>query len=341
MAVSKIADLITPEVYLQYREEMDPELNALHRAGIFTAPPPDVASQINAGGDIITAPYWDYIPNGFPQIPSDDDTVSITPKKVTGPKMRMRKHNWVEAWSAMDLAGILATGGRKDPLEHVLSSIAKYWHGAEQRALIASLTGMIADNVANDSSDMVYSVYSDIASPVAANKFSGAAFRRACLTLGDRLGDVSAIAMHSTVYGDLKDNEEIDFIQPSELAPRVPTYEGSVVIVDDQMPVTTGTNSDKYTCYLFGRGSVAFQPATLDPDYAVEVYRDALKGNGGGQSTVVIRENALMHPMGMDWLEASVAGVSPTETELKNAANWDRKYVRKNVKIAVLEVNAG
>ncbi len=340
MAVTKITDIITPEIYLGYRAEQFPELNAFIKSGIYTAPPPDVVSQLNAGGDTIKSPYWDYIPRGAPQIPSDDDASDITPKKVSADKMSMRKHYWVEAWSSMDLTGIMATGNRKDPEGHLLKSLANYWVGAEQTMLIASCIGLFADNAANDSSDMTYSVYSDIASPVAANKFSRSAFDRACNTLGDRMGDVVAIAMHSSVYLSLHDNEDIDFVHDSKLEKDIPHYKGRLVIVDDQMPVTTGTNSDKYTSYLFGRGAFAYAKAALDADYIIESEREALTGNGGGQTTTVVREQCLLHPMGADWLESSVAGVSPTEVELKSAANWDRKYVRKNIKIASLETNA-
>lgn len=340
MADTRISDIITPELYITYREEEFPEQNALQRSGIFTSPPPEVVSQLNAGGDTINAPYWNYIPRGEPQIPSDDPAVDITPKKVDAAKMRMRKHYWAEAWSSMDLAGILATGKAKDPKEHVLRSLATYWAGAEQTMLLASLDGVKADNEANDSGDMVYSVYSDIASPTAANKFSRSAFDRALNTFGDALGGVGAMAVHSSVYLSMKDNDDIDFVQDSKLEKEIPYFKGAQVIVDDQTTVTAGTNSSKYTSILFGMGSIAKAMANMDRDRVIEDWREPLAGNGGGQTTSVVREDCLMHPMGMDWLEGSVAGVSPTGTELKNAANWDRKHVRKNVKIAFLDTNA-
>ncbi|MCP4108327.1 MAG: hypothetical protein GY749_22755 [Desulfobacteraceae bacterium] len=340
MAVATISDIITPEIYLGYRAEQAPELNMFLKSGIYTAPPPEVISQLNAGGDTINMPYWDYIARSAPQIPSDASGTSITPKKVTAAKARSRKQYWVEAWSSMDLAGIMATGNRKDPEGHLLKSLSNWWIGAEQTMLIASCIGLFADNLANDSGDMTYSVYSDIASPLAANKFSRSAFDRACATLGDRMGEVVAIAMHSSVYLSLHDNDDIDFVHDSKLEKDIPHYKGRLVIVDDQMPVTAGSNSSKYTSYLFGRGAFAYAKASLDANYVIETDRQALTGNGGGQTTTVVREQCLLHPMGADWLEGSVADISPTEAELKLAANWDRKYVRKNIKIASLETNA-
>ncbi len=46
-----------------------------------------------------------------------------------------------------------------------------------------------------------------------------------------------------------------------------------------------------------------------------------------------------MHPRGVKWLDASVAATFPTNTETEAAANWERVYERKNVRIASLITN--
>lgn len=341
MAVSKISDIITPEVYLGYMEEEYPEVNLFVRSGIMGSLPPEVGAQLNAGGRIINMPFWDYLAREAPEITSDDDSASITPKKVTADKDQAVKHYWAKAYSHMDMTGMLATGNRTDPQAHVLRNLAEAWMGAEQAMLISTCKGLFQDNADNDSSDMIYSVYSDIATPVAANKFSRSAFDRACQTLGDRMGDIMAIAMHSSVFLSVQDNDDIDFIQDSKLEKEIPYFKGRLVIVDDNLPVTTGTNSDKYTCYLFGAGAIGYGSAALDADQALEFDRQALKGNGGGQTTMVTRRHCLMHPRGIKWTDSSCAGKSPTSSELELAANWDRVYDRKNIKIAQLDVNSG
>lgn len=340
MATTKISDIIKPEVYVGYMAEEYPERNIFVRSGIFGAPPPEVMNVLNGGGRLINMPYWDYLARTEPVITSDDDTASITPDKITAGKDQAVKHQWAKAWSSMDLAGFMATGMRKSPEEHALSQITDWWIAAEQTMLINTCKGLFADNSANDSGDMIYSVYSDVASPTSANKFSRAAFDRACLTLGDRLGDIVAIAVHSSVYQSMMDNDDIDFVQDSKLQKDIPYYKGRLVIVDDGLPVTDGDNSDKYTCYLFGNGSIGYANRALEADYALAYERDELKGNGGGQTTMVTRRHTIMHPKGIKWTDTSCAGESPTATELATAANWDRVYARKNIKLAALEVNA-
>eukprot|EP00752_Nemacystus_decipiens_P016660 g14900.t1 len=254
MAQTQIADLITPEVYLNYMQEDYPERNRLLRSGIVVPPPENVQSQMNAGGTVINMPFWDDLGRGEPDIMSDDPNTSATPDKVTADKDQAVKHFWHKSWSSMDVAGMVATGRAKDPVQQILSRMATWWESAEQGALIASTKGVFADNAANDSDDMTYSIYNDVVSGsiTAANRISGAAVRRARVTMGDYMDEFAAIAVHSAVYVNMADNDEIEFIKPSD-ATEIAMFQGMEVVVDDRMPVTAGTNSPAYTCYLFGR----------------------------------------------------------------------------------------
>ena len=88
-----------------------------------------------------------------------------------------------------------------------------YWERQWEKRLIASLLGVLYSNVANSAADMVIDI-SGLSG--ASADFSGDAVIDAALTLGDRLGDVKMIAMHSTIYGEALKNNEITFFKPSE-----------------------------------------------------------------------------------------------------------------------------
>ncbi|MCR9238757.1 MAG: hypothetical protein NXI17_18985, partial [Alphaproteobacteria bacterium] len=197
------------------------------------------------------------------------------------------------------------------------------------------------DNAANDSDDMTYSIYNDVVSGsiTAANRISGAAVRRARVTMGDYMDEFAAIAVHSAVYVNMADNDEIEFIKPSD-ATEIAMFQGMEVVVDDRMPVTAGSNSPAYTCYLFGRGAFAFADGAGADLVAFETDREPAVGNGGGQDTVHTRRHALLHPRGVKFTSGSVAALSPSWAELENATNWDRVYNRKNIRLAQLVVNA-
>jgi hypothetical protein len=67
----------------------------------------------------------------------------------------------------------------------------------------------------------------------------------------------------------------------------------------------------------------------------VEVERQALKGMG--QEYIVNRRQWVMHPRGVKWLGGTQAGVTPSNTELATATNWQRVYDPKIVRIVAFK----
>ena len=339
MSTTQISDLLTPEVWINYMMEKFPEQLALLTGGLLAAPPEQVVKQMNAGGRLINMPFWDDLTRNEPNVMSDDDTTEAVPDKVTADKDQAVKHYLHKSWSAMDLAGMLATGSAGDPVQHVLMMMGGWWAYALQQSVIKTCIGLFADNAANDSSDMIYSIYSDAATPAASTKISAAAVDQCRLTMGDRLDQLTAISMHSSVYGTLLANDAISFIQESQLPGRIPIFMNKRVFVDDDHPVTVGTNSDNYTCFMYGAGAFGYHDAVMGPEQPFERERKPAKGNGGGQTIVHTRKHLLMHPRGIKWTDSVIAGQGPTWTELQNASNWDRVFVRKNIRLAQLNVN--
>ena len=337
MDLTKIADIQEPAIWTQYTKDYIPKKFTFIDSSCVGMPPPEVMSQMTAGGTIIDMPFWQESSHSEPKIMSDDETAVIATKKITADKSKARKMFWAEAWSQADLAGVFATGSAKDPLAQIADYIMNYWRNASQECVIAALNGVLADNVANDSSDMLYSVYSDTTTPAASNKMSYAAMNATRATLGDFMDDVTTIIVHPKVYTDMLNQEEITFVQPSNLPFKIPTFGGMEVIHNAACTTVAGTNATKYRSYLMGAGAIGFTMHM--PEMAQEVDREPGQGNGGGVTKLYTRRHALVHPGGFKWNEASVAGRSPSFTELATATNWDRVTDRKNIKIAYLETN--
>lgn len=337
MALTKISDIIEPAIYLNYSKEYTPEKLDFISSAAISATPPEVTSQMTAGGSTIDMPFWQDTDRAEPNAQTDDESVSATPKKFTAAKETARKLYWHQSWSQVDLAGAFATGNTKDPLRQVSDFTEKYWRRVTQITLIKALDGVLADNVANDSADMRYLIYSDIVTPLAANKISPAAVNRVRGTMGEMMDELSIMIMHSKVYIDALDQEAISFVQPDKLPFKISMFAGCAVIVSDDCTVVSGTNSPKYRTYVFGPGAIGY--TTHFPETAVETFRNPEKGNGAGVETLHNRRHVLVHPKGFRFTSSSVAGKSPTWAELSTAANWDRKYQRRNIKIAYLETN--
>ncbi|MBL4837751.1 MAG: hypothetical protein JKY34_09250 [Kordiimonadaceae bacterium] len=346
MSYTLLADVIEPSVFIPYQNERIPYKLALSQeSGVLVAPIEAIAKQLGGGGRTLDAPYWEDLARGEADIP-DDTATEITPDKITSTVEKMTKHTLAKSWSASTVAGWVSTGVADDPMRNIADKMGDWWHYNTEQRLIKTLTGVLADNGANDSGDMIASVYDDIASPTAANKIGVQAVNEATLTAGDRMGDFRVICMHSHVYNTLRNDEQISFRRPSETPHEVPYYQGMMVIFSDTMPVTAGSNSSKYTCFLLGEGALSHSvdipsEPTQNGVMGLEMDRNSLVGNGGGKDTIITRRHEFMHPRGVSWLDANRAKkMAATNAELALATNWDRKYDRKNIRIAALEVNA-
>jgi hypothetical protein len=335
MATVRLTDIIEPEVFSDYTAVDSTTKTALFTSGIIVTNSL-LQAKANTGGSTIQVPFWNDLDEGEPNISSDNPADVATATKITAGKQTASIAYLNKGFSASDLATEIAGS---DPMERVAGRLSAHWDKVLQKRIIASLVGVIADNVANDAGDMVVDVAIETGTTAtAANKFNRDSFVDASFTLGDNADTLRGVGVHSVVYSTMVKNDDIEFIPDSQGSLTVPTYLGKVVIQDDGMPVVAAaTNGFKYTSFLFGQGLIGFGEGT--PEVPVAVEREESQGNGGGIETLWSRKTYLIHPFGFQFTEASVAGETATLTELNNAANWDRVVSRKNVPFAALITN--
>jgi hypothetical protein len=333
MAVTQLADIIEPEVWLPYVQKRTTELDALARSGI-VVDDPELAALAQGGGTLYNMPFWNDL-SGTSDAAVDNPATESTPAKIGAGKDKARKHFRGKSWSWMDLAGAIAGD---DPAMRIADLVAGFWARERLRLLILTLKGVLADNAANDSGDMIFSIANDNAGAVqASEKISSTAILLAAQTMGDASSLLTAIAMHSVLHTEL-DRQKLIVYDPTDPANvGWGTYAGKSVIVDDTCPAEVGSNRITYTSYLFGRGAVGYGRGT--PKVPVETFRNPAAGNGSGQETLYTREEFILHPRGIAWTEASVAGATPSDAEIATAANWNRVYDRKLIRLAVLKTN--
>lgn len=336
MPTTRLSDVIVPEVFTSYAAVDDPELSSFYRSGVVVRNAL-LDTWADAGGEALTVPYWgDLDADSEPNASNDDPDDHASPDKITAASLQVRKAFLNKGWSAMDLTGELAGS---QPMRRIRQRVDTYWTRQWQRRLIASSLGLLADNVANDNGDMVYDISSEDGDTAdGANVFSRTAFTGAVFTLGDHFGELAAIAVHSMVYKRMVDNDEIVTIYDSRGSLVKETYYGKEIIVDDMMPIIEGeTSGYRYVSVLYGRGLFGYGRGT--PLVPVEVARSPTAGNGGGQETLWTRKTYILHPRGFSFVDGSIAGQSATLAELQMAANWDRKWDRKQIPLAFLITN--
>ncbi len=333
MAATQIVDVVVPAQFSAYVQVLSTELSAFVRSGVVVQEE-QFDQMLSGGGRIFDMPFYNDLANTEANVSSDalagvDDAV---PEKITTGQDKAIRHNRNQVWSSADLTGQLSGD---DPQDAIVLRVADYWVRQQQSYLINMLAGVFADNVANDSGDMVVDIaLGGAGTPTAVNLFSAEAFIDAQQTMGDAMDQLVAVAMHSVVFSRAKKNNLIDFIPDSEGSVDIPFFQGLRVILDDGMPTALVSGNIEYTTYFFGAGAIA--SGVGSPKVATEVDRFILAGKGGGQEVLVNRIEWILHPRGVAFQDASVAGQSPTNAELATATNWNRVFERKLIRLAAL-----
>ncbi|MHB8523148.1 MAG: coat protein [Limisphaerales bacterium] len=335
MAKTAVADIIIPTEFEKYAIERTAELSAFGQCGIVESSPVFDALAV-VGGRTVEMPFWKDL-TATRQLLSDSGTLTVN--KITADKDTARIHNDAQAWSVNHLAKVIAGD---DPMQAIVDLVAAYWARIDEGLIVSSLKGVfgaasMAGNKLSIAAEAVGSV-TDL------TRLNGATFVDATAKLGDRGDTLTSVAMHSATEASLRKLDLIDFIPSSELPVQIRTFQGRRVVVDDDLPVRAGTTSGSvYTSYLFGPGAFARGAAPLDSaplqggtgTEGVEVARVALDSD----TVLINRRRYLLHPRGVRFTSASVAGDSPTNAELETAANWVRVFEAKNVRMVAIEHN--
>lgn len=315
MPVTRIADVIVPEVFNNYVIERTAELSALIQSGIVVNDA-TFDALASSGGRLINMPFWQDL-TGADEVLSDQNPLQVNNidagQDIAVLLMRGK------AWGVNDLARALSGD---DPMRAIGDLVAAYWARREQAILLAILDGIFAaDNMAGNVLDI-----SDAVDP-AVSDITGATFVDALQLLGDSKDKLTGVMMHSATEASLMKQglitQELESFNGKDI--RVKRFLGKQVIVDDGCPVANGTD---YTTYLFGQGAIA--KGNGGAPVPTETDRDSLQGD----DILINRQHFILHPRGVAFQDAAVAGSSPTNLELANAQNWSRVYENKNIRIA-------
>jgi len=335
MAVVQISDIYDPVVFANEIDEKAIELNKFLNSGVAVRDA-RIDGMAAVGGTTGELPFYQPLGTDEPNY-SDDSPNTSTPKNISTGLQVYRRAMMNQSWSTMDVATELTS--MADPADAITSKIAQYWATQKEKRVIYSCLGVLADNVANDSGDMVNDIATDDAAAITdAERVSADAVIDANLTLGDHSSRIGVIAMHSVVFGNLKKQNLIDYIPNARGEVNIPTYLGMTVVEDDSLPAVAGSNRVTYTSILFERGAFGFGSAM--PLNASELERTPAAGLGGGQETIFSRRTDIIHPYGWAFLSASISGQSATLAELNDATEWNRVYAeRKSAGLVFLQTN--
>ena len=313
MAVTKIADVVVPELFTPYVIERTAEKSRILQSGIAVANP-KLNELVTAGGVTMQMPFWKDL-QGDDEVLSDSK--ALTPNKIGSGKdiaaLLMRGN----AWGANDLAGALAGD---DPMDAIVDLVADYWARKEQKTLLSVLKGVFAN-----------AQMADHVLDKSAEGIEGGVILDGKQLLGDAADQLQAIMMHSATYTELQKQKAIEYkevVDPNGNNIQIPTYMGYSVVVDDGMP----KEGDVYTTYLFARGVIGRGEGTPVSMVSTETDRDSL----AGEDYLINRRAFVLHPFGIKW-KGTPEGVTPSNDELANGENWERVYESKNIGLVAIK----
>lgn len=312
---TKIADVIVPEVFNPYVVQRTMELSAIFQSGIAQRTS-EFDRLASVGAKTVQMPFWGDLTGDDEVL---DDQNALTPGKIQASKDEAVILRRGRAWGANDLAANLAGD---DPMRAIGDLVASYWARRYQAALIATLEGVFSSPTMADNIHDISGETGD-AAVISAHSIVDAAQK-----LGDAKDQLTAIIMHSATEAELKKRDLIEYIPASTNGTdRIPTFLGKRVIVDDGTPVDTVNGV--YTTYLFGPGAVAYGEGNPVGFVPTETDRDSL----AGEDYLINRRTFILHPRGVRFTSANVAGVSPSNTELTDGDNWTRVFEPKAIRI--------
>lgn len=340
MALTQIADIIQPEIWLPYTVQRTVALSELMTSGILEASA-EFDNLVNGPNTTADMPFWNDL-TGSDEVLADGGT-ALTPAKLTTGQDRAVKLIRGRAWENNDLVKYLAGD---DPARVIGDLVASYWAIRAQVATLSILKGVFAASSMSANLAAIHKTTGGAGAQTAANTLNAETFIDACQKLGDAKAQLSAMIMHSAVEADLRKQDLIDFLPASEQGKPIPIFQGHRVIIDDSMPTQTVDSDTVFTTYIFGMGALAYGVGDLmapaeggHGTWGAEFYRDPLKGNSG----LITRRRMIIHPRGVKWNDGtvSVAGITPTNSEMEASNAWVRAFDPKKIRIVKVTHNIG
>lgn len=329
MAVTRITDVIVPDIWTPYMQERTAERSALFQSGII-ATDGEMNELAKGASDTVNVPFFKDL-GGSSESDDDNPSNPATADSITTGKDIAVKHFRRKAWGSADLTAALSGD---DPMDAIANLVADFWDRDMQKSiLLPALNGVFATGGALAGTHVYDIAIEDGNNAAATNLIGSDAIIDSVGLLGDAWEKITGMVVHSVVFRRMQKLNLIEEEYLSEQNITIRRFLGRRVIVDDGMPKVAGASSgQKYTTYLFGNGSLAYGEGA--PKVATETDRDSL----AGVDYLINRRHFFLHPRGVRW-SGTTAGHTPTTGELETAASWTKVYEDKNIAVVKLVTN--
>ena len=329
----KISDILTAEIWTPAMFNEAPVLKNVLESGLLVVGSNELSTLVNANGagKRFEMPYIDEPDYTEPEY-MDDSEDELTVNKFSGDSAYAVVTMAQKSWGYANIIRDLERAG-SNSLEVFTNIIGNYWGYDLQNRTIAIAKGIalkagdaLTLDVADDSTDQPDVLIDPAVVVDAIGK------------QGDNQDKFGFMFVHSKVYGDLKKQNLIDTIIPSDkTATPIQMYGNYRLIVNDLMPVLQGTNKKKYITLISQSGLLAYADKTMSDDMPIfEKDRNARVGKGGGKTALITRRGFAVHPIGWSYTKEAM---NPTLADLGAKTSWTMKYKAKQQKFVAIVTN--
>lgn len=231
------------------------------------------------------------------------------------------------SWGEYDFSADITNTNFKAEAQEVKD----YWDEQRQSTVLSILAGIFGMTGGVNGAFVTKHTY-DITSDTNPNLGADSMNRANQKALGDKKAKFDIAFMHSMVSTNLEGLNLIEFLkytdaQGIERPLQIGTYNGKLVIVDDEMPTEeiaetsegAGDGYTAYTTYVFQKGFFEYENIGLVTNKAIELARDPY--DKGGKTDLISRIREMVVPYLISY--KGTGTVSPTNTDFANGANWE------------------
>lgn len=309
--------IFNPQVFETYRKTLEStEENSLIKGALFTNVNKYKAKMSEqSGGYAVVEPIKGRIGgnpvnyDGNTDIPAGSERDTFYQRKVC--------YGRAKAFGEYDFASDITGANFKAEAQEV----NEYWDEQRQSTVLAILAGIFGMTGGVNGQFVSKHTY-DITNAENPNLGADALNRASQKALGDKKAKLDVIFMHSAVSTNLEGLNLIDFLKYTDAQGiqrdlTIGTFNGRLVVIDDEMPVTSDSTGDIYTSYVFKKGF--FEYENIGAEVPSELVRNAYEK--GGFTDLVTRVREAIIPTLISY--KGTGSVSPTNEAFATGSNWE------------------
>lgn len=292
MSITKISDLISPEVVADIVTATIPEKSVFYSSGVLVKTGADISK-----GSYVKMPAYNALTGDLQQL---KEGAALTPKGVTTREQTLPVLKRGDSWG-QTLLSQMHSG--EDANAFVSSKLSDYFASQIDKTLAATISGALPSEhkTATHSSELEGPELIEDAQNI----------------LGDRMDELSVVCMNSYTYAKLVRKQQVAFPvtnDPSKVAlSKYGLYLGKQIIVSDQLKSRTASSVSYDPVYLIAPGAVVFE---FQRSMNLDVHYDPHK-----KEEYLIPD--IFYVTGLMNVTYGDAGpINPTNAELAKASNW-------------------